>query len=167
MHLKLLQTLKSWDLFCHMFAHLSSVFTILLSSTERIFVTENRPECLSYLYAICKREYTTYWKVNSFLTHALGRTSYGEPFFTTSFRFHRLSTQFPRCWWIWAICFFYFIENQKTVATVFEEECLSHPTFPRRCHRCDKEGFIVPQLDAFIIYSLWFYALFVSCSTIY
>lgn len=32
--------------------------------------------------------------------------------------------------------------------------CLSHSTFPRRCHNCDKEEFIMPQFGAFIIYSL-------------
>lgn len=45
--------------------------------------------------------------------------------------------------------------------------CLSHSTFPRRCRSCDKEEFIMPQFGAIIIYSLWFYALLVSCSTIH
>lgn len=48
-----------------------------------------------------------------------------------------------------------------------KSECCCHPPFPRRCHSCDKEGFIMAQFGAFIIYSLWFYALLVSCSTIH
>lgn len=29
-----------------------------------------------------------------------------------------------------------------------------HPPFPRQCHACDEERFIMAQLGAFIIYSL-------------
>jgi hypothetical protein len=35
-----------------------------------------------------------------------------------------------------------------------KNECCCHPPFPRRCHSCDKEGFIMAQFGAFIIYSL-------------
>lgn len=34
-----------------------------------------------------------------------------------------------------------------------KEHCC-HPPFPVRWHSCDKEGFIIAQFGAFIIYSL-------------
>jgi len=80
-HLRLLQTLKSWDFFV-VCLHTYPI-TILLSSPQRISAMQTRPERLRYLYAVCKTEDPTDWKANSPLIHALAGTRHWEPFCTT------------------------------------------------------------------------------------
>lgn len=52
------------------------------------------------------------------------------------------------------VCLSFFYKIRRQWPLPLKKECLSHPAFPGRCRSCDKEGFIMPQFGAFIIYSL-------------
>lgn len=55
----------------------------------------------------------------------------------------------------WLLLFIYLWSrsHMESMGPLKKEHCC-HPPFPVRCHSCDKEGFIIAQFGAFIIYSL-------------